>query len=219
MPDIYETIKQICASERQASYPMEICYGTVISLNPFKIKLDQKKILSKAFFIAPKGVTVNSFEIGDILILFRQQGGQKYLIFDKMDNEKPYHLFFNGAIYDAYSLLCDILSQAQESIAIIDNYLDKNILDVFASIQKDVLIVTKNINKKDLEMYEHQYQNVKIIKNDSFHDRFIIIDKKTLYHCGASFKDLGKKCFAITKMTDEEILSQLLVKITEVDII
>ena len=141
------------------------------------------------------------------------------LIFDKMDNEKPYHLFFNGAIYDAYSLLCDILSQAQESIAIIDNYLDKNILDVFASIQKDVLIVTKNINKKDLEMYEHQYQNVKIIKNDSFHDRFIIIDKKTLYHCGASFKDLGKKCFAITKMTDEEILSQLLVKITEVDII
>ena len=84
MPDIYETIKQICAFERQASYPMEICYGTVISLNPFKIKLDQKKILSKAFFIAPKGVTVNSFEIGDILILFRQQGGQKYLIFDKM---------------------------------------------------------------------------------------------------------------------------------------
>ena len=72
------------------------------------------------------------------------------LIFDKMDNEKPYHLFFNGAIYDAYSLLCDILSQAQESIVIIDNYLDKNILDVFASIQKDVLIVTKNINKKDL---------------------------------------------------------------------
>ena len=72
------------------------------------------------------------------------------LIFDKMDNEKPYHLFFNGAIYDAYSLLCDILSQAQESITIIDNYLDKNILDVFASIQKDVLIVTKNINKKDL---------------------------------------------------------------------
>ena len=84
MLDIYEMIKQICTSERQASYPMEICYGTVISLNPFKIKLDQKKILSKAFFIAPKGVTVNSFEIGDILILFRQQGGQKYLIFDKM---------------------------------------------------------------------------------------------------------------------------------------
>lgn len=84
MLDIYEMIKQICTSERQASYPMEICYGTIISLEPFKIKLDQKKILSKTFFIVRKGVTVNSFEIGDILILFRQQGGQKYLIFDKM---------------------------------------------------------------------------------------------------------------------------------------
>ena len=175
----------------------------------------------KAFVLMRKYIASNTLEtrVSNIETKLIDYDHKFELIFDKMDNEKPYHLFFNGAIYDAYSLLCDILSQAQESIAIIDNYLDKNILDVFASIQKDVLIVTKNINKKDLEMYEHQYQNVKIIKNDSFHDRFIIIDKKTLYHCGASFKDLGKKCFAITKMTDEEILSQLLVKITEVDII
>ena len=175
----------------------------------------------KAFVLMRKYIANNTLEtrVSNIETKLIDYDHKFELIFDKMDNEKPYHLFFNGAIYDAYSLLCDILSQAQESIAIIDNYLDKNILDVFASIQKDVLIVTKNINKKDLEMYEHQYQNVNIIKNDSFHDRFIIIDKKTLYHCGASFKDLGKKCFAITKMTDEEILSQLLVKITEVDII
>lgn len=175
----------------------------------------------KAFVLMRKYIANNTLEtrVSNIETKLIDYDHKFELIFDKMDNEKPYHLFFNGAIYDAYSLLCDILSQAQESITIIDNYLDKNILDVFASIQKDVLIVTKNINKKDLEMYEHQYQNVKIIKNDSFHDRFIIIDKKTLYHCGASFKDLEKKCFAITKMTDEEILSQLLVKITEVDII
>ena len=173
----------------------------------------------KAFVLMRKYIANNTLEtrVSNIETKLIDYDHKFELIFDKMDNEKPYHLFFNGAIYDAYSLLCDILSQAQESIAIIDNYLDKNILDVFASIQKDVLIVTKNINKKDLEMYEHQYQNVKIIKNDSFHDRFIIIDKKTLYHCGASFKDLEKKCFAITKMTDEEILSQLLVKISKID--
>ena len=173
----------------------------------------------KAFVLMRKYIANNTLEtrVSNIETKLIDYDHKFDLIFDKMDNEKPYHLFFNGAIYDAYSLLCDILSQAQESIAIIDNYLDKNILDVFASIQKDVLIVTKNINKKDLEMYEHQYQNVKIIKNDSFHDRFIIIDKKTLYHCGASFKDLGKKCFAITKMEDEEILNQLLVKISKID--
>lgn len=173
----------------------------------------------KAFVLMRKYIANNTLEtrVSNIETKLIDYDHKFELIFDKMDNEKPYHLFFNGAIYDAYSLLCDILSQAQESITIIDNYLDKNILDVFASIQKDVLIVTKNINKKDLEMYEHQYQNVKIIKNDSFHDRFIIIDKKTLYHCGASFKDLGKKCFAITKMEDEEILNQLLVKISKID--
>lgn len=139
------------------------------------------------------------------------------LIFEKMDNEKVHHLFFDGQIYDAYSLLCDILNQARKSIIIIDNYLNKNILDVLASIQKEVFIITKNINKNDLEMYKKQYQNIRIMENNFFHDRFIIIDRKNLYHYGASFKDLGKKCFAITKMEDEEILNQLLDKIAKLE--
>ena len=83
MRDIHDLFKQIAASERIASYPMEICFGTVISTAPLKIKIDQKNILGKAFFIVKSDVTVQSFQTGDILILFRQQGGQKYLIFDK----------------------------------------------------------------------------------------------------------------------------------------
>ena len=137
------------------------------------------------------------------------------IIFEKMDNEKVHHLFFDGQIYDAYSLLCDILNEARDSIILIDNYLDRNILDILAKIDKSVFIITKNIKEKDLEMYQKQYQNISIQCDDSFHDRFIIIDKKTLYHCGASFKDLGKKCFAITKMEDKEILENLLDKINE----
>ena len=139
------------------------------------------------------------------------------LIFEKLDNEKVHHLFFDGQIYDAYSLLCDILNGAKESIIIIDNYINRNILDVFSSVHKNITIITKNINKNDLEMYERQYQNIKIIQNNSFHDRFIILDKEILYHSGASFKDLGKKCFAITKMEDEEILNQLLGKIVRLE--
>ncbi len=139
------------------------------------------------------------------------------LIFEKLDNEKVHHLFFDGQIYDAYSLLCDILNGAKESIIIIDNYINRNILDVFSSVYKNITIITKNINKNDLEMYERQYQNIKIIQNNSFHDRFIILDKEILYHSGASFKDLGKKCFAITKMEDEEILNQLLGKIVRLE--
>lgn len=106
----------------------------------------------KAFVLMRKYIANNTLEtrVSNIETKLIDYDHKFELIFDKMNNEKVHHLFFNGAIYDAYSLLCDILSQAQESIAIIDNYLDKNILDVFASIQKDVLIVTKNINKKDL---------------------------------------------------------------------
>ena len=137
------------------------------------------------------------------------------IIFEKMDNEKVHHLFFDGQIYDAYSLLCDILNEARDSIILIDNYLDKSILDILAKIDNSVFIITKNIKEKDLEMYQKQYQNISIQCDDSFHDRFIIIDKKMLYHCGASFKDLGKKCFAITKMEDKEILENLLDKINE----
>ena len=135
------------------------------------------------------------------------------VIFEKMDNEKVHHLFFDGQIYDAYSLLCDILNEARDSIILIDNYLDKSILDVLAKIDKSIFVITKNINQKDLEMYKKQYQNIKIKCDNSFHDRFIIIDKKILYHCGASFKDLGNKCFAINKMENKEILENLLDKI------
>ena len=64
-----------------------------------------------------------------------------------------------------------------------------------------------------IKKYNKQYNNVNVIQNDTFHDRFIIIDKKILYHSGSSFKDLGKKCFAITKLNDKEILSNLILKL------
>lgn len=62
---------------------MEICYGTVISKTPFKVKLSQTRIYDKDVFDVKEGVTISSFEVGDILILFRFTGGQRYLIFDK----------------------------------------------------------------------------------------------------------------------------------------
>ena len=173
----------------------------------------------KAFVAMRKYIANNTLEtrVSNIETKLIDYDYKFNLIFEKMDNEKVHHLFFDGQIYDAYSLLCDILNQARKSIIIIDNYLNKNILDVLASIQKEVFIITKNINKNDLEMYKKQYQNMKIKCDNSFHDRFIIIDRKNLYHCGASFKDLGKKCFAITKMEDEEILNQLLDKIAKLE--
>ena len=73
---------------------------------------------------------------------------------------------------------------------------------------------SSSIEMVSKEKYEKQYNNLEIINTNIFHDRFIIIDNKVLYHSGASFKDLGKKCFAITKMEGDSILKELLNKIS-----
>ena len=86
MPDMQRfinTLKQISENERQAALPMTICFGKVIALSPFRVQIDQKLVLTKEFFIVKNGVSASSFKVGDVLILFRNEGGQKYLIFDK----------------------------------------------------------------------------------------------------------------------------------------
>ena len=135
--------------------------------------------------------------------------------FDKLNTkESNNHIFYEGQIYDAYSLLIDILSKARKEIIIIDNYAGKKLFDIIKNINVKVKIYTENIDNISKEKYEKQYNNLEIINTNIFHDRFIIIDNKVLYHSGASFKDLGKKCFAITKMKGDSILKELLNKIS-----
>ena len=134
--------------------------------------------------------------------------------FDKLNiKESNNHIFYEGQIYDAYSLLIDILSKAKKEIIIIDNYAGKKLFDIIRNINVKVKIYTENIDNISKEKYEKQYSNIEIINTNIFHDRFIIIDNKMLYHSGASFKDLGKKCFAITKIVDNNILKELLNKL------
>ena len=97
--------------------------------------------------------------------------------------------------------------QEQSVIDNHDYFLSKNEIE---SINKKIIIVSNNINNVLKSKYEHQYNNVTFINNNSFHDRFIIIDRKLLYSSGASFKDLGKKCFGIHKLNDLEYLNRIL---------
>lgn len=127
--------------------------------------------------------------------------------------EKNNHIFFEGQIYDAYSLLIDILNKSKKEIIIIDNYIDKNILDILSKINKKILIVTNKYNNEDYDKYQKQYKNITLKINNNYHDRFIILDRQILYHCGSSFKDLGRKCFEISKIEDQEILDKILKKI------
>ena len=139
--------------------------------------------------------------------------------FSKLEEkEKANHIFYEGQIYDAYSLLIDIFKEAGKEIIIIDNYADKSILDMITNLNVRVTIVTRKFNLLkdiDIKKYNRQYHNLKVIYSDKFHDRFIILDKKVLYHSGASYKDLGNKCFAITKIKDKEYLETIIKNIGE----
>ena len=139
--------------------------------------------------------------------------------FSKLEEkEKINHIFYEGQIYDAYSLLIDIFKEAKKEIIIIDNYADKSILDMITNLNVKVTVVTRKFNLLkdiDIKKYNRQYHNLKVIYSDKFHDRFIILDKKVLYHSGASYKDLGNKCFAITKMEDKEYLEIIIKNIGE----
>ena len=129
--------------------------------------------------------------------------------FDTFSNE----IFFDGQIWDAHSLLLDIFNTSKESITIIDNYISKELLDVLCKTEKQIIIYTKNIDKYMINKYQSQYNNITIKIKNTFHDRFIIIDDTILYHCGASFKDLGKKCFAINRIDNDSILKEIMSKL------
>ena len=139
--------------------------------------------------------------------------------FDEIFNQLQYEenikqkIFFEGQIYDAYSLIVDIIKKAKNKIIIIDNYIDDSILKMLVKKNKNVEVIVltsnkSNISNLDVQKFNKEYPVLKIARTNKFHDRFIIIDNKELYHCGASIKDLGKKCFGINKIDDIEIINK-----------
>ena len=140
------------------------------------------------------------------------------ILFNKFDRKEDLKskLFFNGEIYDAYSLLVNVIGKANKEIIIIDNYVNKVTLDILAKKKVNVvviLITDKNkirLTDTDVNKFNSEYPTLRIKHSNIFHDRFIIIDNKELYHIGSSLKDLGKKVFAISKIEDNDYLDLLL---------
>lgn len=135
--------------------------------------------------------------------------------FNKMhEKQKINTIFFEGQIFDAYTLLLDLFETAKKEIIIIDNYASKELLKILKNFDKRILIISKNIDDLLIKKYNCEYSNIEFKNLDIFHDRFLIIDRKKLYSCGASFKDLGKKCFAINEIESQKIIDALLEKIS-----
>ena len=127
---------------------------------------------------------------------------------------KNSQLFFDGQIYDAYTLIQSLFETANNEIIIIDNYVDRTILDRLVVKNRNVkIIIYTSINTRllgrDINTFNSQYGGLDVRYTTNVHDRYIIIDQNKIYHLGHSIKDLGKKIFSISE-SDSNLISKLL---------
>ena len=141
--------------------------------------------------------------------------------FQKIEEKKKVNeIYFNGQIYDAYSKIQEIFKSANKSLVIIDAYADNTILDIIKRLDIKVTIITKPNNlltSQDIEKYNKQYNNLTVIFDNTFHDRYFILDDEIIYHCGASINRIGYKTFSITLIGDVDIKNTLINKIKKID--
>jgi hypothetical protein len=173
-----------------------------VSLNIVKVFVEMRKVLVN---IGSTEFRVSSLETK--MVENTTKIDQVFDAFQKGDFPAQ-KLFYKNSFYDAYDYVVKLVEQASTSIIVIDNYLDNSILEMLShkSAEVETTIIATNKSKMDkvaIESFEKQYGEIKIVKDMSFHDRFIIIDKTDVRKFGASFKDLGKQIFGVDKINDE----------------
>jgi len=129
--------------------------------------------------------------------------------------ESEQKIFYDGQIYDAFSLIVSLIQKAKKKILLVDGYVDIKTLNLLAKKKKgvDVTIYTHpktSLSQTDISNFNSQYPKLNVKKTAIFHDRFLIIDDHNVYHIGASIKDAGGKCFGITLIQDQQIASDLI---------
>ena len=135
-------------------------------------------------------------------------------IFNKFEPKEV--LLLKGQTYDAYSKILDIFKLAKDELILIDNYADNKVLNMISKLKVNIILITKDskrLNELDIEKYNSQYSNLKLIRNNTFHDRYIIIDKKEVYHLGTSINNAGNGIFSINKLEDKFVINALLDKV------
>ena len=139
----------------------------------------------------------------------------KQLEYQKKTDEKLEQIFDDEQIYDAFSLIVSLIQKAEKEITLIDGYVDVGTLNLLSK-KKDNVAVTvytlkrTKLSKTDVDNFNMQYPTVDVKYTNVFHDRFLILDRKTAYHVGASLKDAGKKCFGINLIEDAGIIRDIL---------
>lgn len=129
--------------------------------------------------------------------------------------EASQKVFFDGQIYDAFSLIVSLIQKAEKEITLIDGYVDVGTLNLLSKKNENVSVTIytqkrTRLTKTDTENFNAQYPTLEVKYTKVFHDRFLILDRETAYHVGASLKDAGKKCFGINLIQDAGIIKDIL---------
>ena len=172
--------------------------------------------IMRAFVAMRKYISSNLIEqsyINELVLKDNKRINALEETFSKFEEKKQVSdIYFDGQIYDAYSKIYEIFNEAKNNLIIIDSYADNTILDIIKRLKVNVIIITKTNNlltNQDILKYNKQYHNLKVTYNNTFHDRYFILDNENIYHCGASINKIGYKTFSITLINDKFILKAL----------
>ena len=189
-----------------------------------KVAIETSIQIMDAFVAMRKYISTNLLEQNYINNMLLEHEYKIKLLqdsFQKIEEKKKVNeIYFNGQIYDAYSKIQEIFKSANKSLVIIDAYADNTILDIIKRLNINVTIITKPNNlltSQDIEKYNKQYNNLTVIFDNTFHDRYFILDDEIIYHCGASINRIGYKTFSITLIGDVDIKKTLINKIKKID--
>ena len=188
-----------------------------------KIAIKMSIQIINAFVIMRKYISNNLIEQRYINNLVLEHDSEIKLLkesFGKIEEKRKVNeIYFNGQIYDAYSKIQDIFKTATKKLIIIDSYADNTILDIIKRLNIEVIIITKKDNlltHQDITKYNKQYYNLRVVFDNTFHDRYFILDKRAVYHCGTSINRIGYKTFSINLISDKEVCNSLISKVNKI---
>ena len=188
-----------------------------------KIAADMSVKIMRAFVAMRHLIGKNEYRITNIETKVIEHDLEIKLLqeaFDKLDEkELSNKIYFNGQVFDAYSNILNIFKKAKDSLVIIDSYADNTILDIVKRLKINVVIITKKnslLTKQDIEKYNKQYNNLKVLYNNTFHDRYFILDNELVYHCGASINRIGYKTFCINLISDYKVNRLLIDEVNKI---
>ena len=185
------------------------------------LAVKQSKMLIRTFKQMRQYFTDNALVFQQIEKLeeFKWEADKNFKeIFKQLEEPRPKKaiLFFKGQMFDAFSCIANLIGTATREIILIDGYVDTATLDLLSKKKNEVRVEiytfqnTYKLTSTEVEDFNKQYSKLTVHFTTEFHDRFMIIDRKTLYHIGASIKDAGKKAFEISQIDDEKHIEEIL---------